>query len=230
MSSHPSLSNHQFKNWFIIWLRGITLIEVLISIAIFSIGILSISYLIIANIGLSERTKLKTTATMLAKEGMEIAYNRRDTNIKKGWLWNCLALKPGSYAGECQTFFHNPTSLNSSTKWIINIFPDKGYVFEAVGNLSNTKLYSRPSGKWYSLYTTFSSFGIVGTNSQTPFTRIITFAPVDLAPDGWPKHADKILKVTSTVTYKKGGYSGSVSLQSFMGDTLDTIPLDYYGN
>lgn len=62
---------------------ALTLIEILISIAVFSIGILSISYLIISNVGLSERTKLKTTATMLAKEGMELVYNRRDTNIKK---------------------------------------------------------------------------------------------------------------------------------------------------
>jgi|GEM_PF-6173812 len=48
--------------------KAITLIEILISIAVFSVGILSISYLIISNIGLSERAKMKTTATMLAKE------------------------------------------------------------------------------------------------------------------------------------------------------------------
>jgi hypothetical protein len=63
------------------------------AIAIFAVGILSISYLIINNIGLSQRTKLKTTATMLAKEGIELTYNRRDTNIKKGRLRNCLKLQ-----------------------------------------------------------------------------------------------------------------------------------------
>jgi prepilin-type N-terminal cleavage/methylation domain-containing protein len=52
----------------IIKLKAVTLIEVLMAIAIFAVGVLSLSYLIINNIGLSQRTKLKTTATMLAKE------------------------------------------------------------------------------------------------------------------------------------------------------------------
>ena len=93
-------------------LSALTLIEVLISIAVFSIGILSVSYLIISNVWLSERTKLKTTATMLAKEGIELVYNRRDTNIKKGWIRSCLKLKEGSYAGNAKYTFMILINLN----------------------------------------------------------------------------------------------------------------------
>ncbi len=211
-------------------IAAITLIEILISIAVFSVGILSISYLIIANIGLSERTKLKTTATMLAKEWIEIVYNRRDTNVKKWWLWNCLELDANSYDGACWLYFHNPSDTSTSTSRILVTQFDEGYGFQPATALSNTKLYKRDSSDGtFSMLSTFSSFSIVGTQSS-PFSRVITFTPVYLDPEGKKAHPDKLLKVTSTVRYKKGNYSGHISIQSFIGDTLDTIPLDYYSN
>lgn len=207
--------------------KAITLIEVLISIAIFSIGILSISYLIINNVWLSERTKLKTTATMLAKEWMELVYNRRDTNIKKWRLWNCLALKQGSYAGECEIFFHDPNNLNGSTSRTIQIDENGSYNFNSIGSaLDNDKLYPVKSSFWN--YTVLESRWAKNNIIGKQFRRRITFSPVILWPEWWTSQADKLLKVTSTVLYKKSAYSGSVTLQSFIGDTLDTIPLDYY--
>lgn len=211
--------------------KAITLIEILISIAVFSVGILSISYLIISNIGLSERAKMKTTATMLAKEWIELVYNRRDTNIKKWRLRNCLELDANSYDGKCWSYFHDPADTNGSTRRTVVTYFDKWYIFQPAGDLANTKLYKRPSPDWtFSAFTTFSSFGIVGTNSATSFSRTITFTPVYLEPEGKKDHADKLLKVTSTVSYKKGSHSGNVSIESFIGNTLDTIPLDYYSN
>lgn len=210
--------------------KAITLIEVLISIAIFSIGILTISYLIINNVWLSERTKLKTTATMLAKEWIELVYNRRDTNIKKWRLWNCLALRQWSYAGECETFFHDPNNLNTSTSRTIQIDENGGYGFNSIWSaLDNDKLYPVKStiGNYTILKSWWAKNNIIG-QKVSHFRRRITFTPVILGPEWWAAHADKLLKVTSTVTYKKSAYSGSVSLQSFIGDTLDTIPLDYY--
>lgn len=209
-------------------LKAITLIEVLISIGVFTFWILSISYIIINNIALSERTRLKTTATMLAKEGMELVYNRRDTNIKKWWLWNCLALDSNSYNGSCGLFFHNPSNLNWSTNRMIVNYADKGYQFQPIINLSNIKLYKKRIDNWgFGIYTNFDAFWVVWTQASA-FSRTVSFSPVYLAPEWASQHPDKLLKVTSTVSYKKWTYSGSVSLQSFIGDTLDTIWLDDY--
>lgn len=210
--------------------QALTLIEILISIAIFSIGILAISYLILSNIGLSERTKLKTTSTMLAKEAMELIYNRRDTNIKKWWLRNCLALKQGSYAWECETFFHNPNDLSNSTSWIVEVDENGSYRFnEKKTSLTNDDLYpvASTNGQYTILKSRWARNNIIG-QKRSPYSRVITFSPVFLAPEGWAAHPEKLLKVTTTVSYKKGPYSGSVSLQSFIGDVLETIPLDYY--
>ena len=214
---------------------ALTLIEILISIAVFSIGILSISYLIISNVGLSERTKLKTTATMLAKEGMELVYNRRDTNIKKGWIWSCLKLQEGSYAGECEVYFHDPEKLDGSSSWVLQVDEGGTYQFNAIeSSRDNTYLYYKKSkvGDNY-VYTSWKTKNnVLSTEEELKkriFSRVITFTPVYLSEEGTTAHPDKILKVTSTVNYKKGrNYSWSVSIQSFIGDTLDTIALDAY--
>lgn len=214
----------------IIKLKAVTLIEVLMAIAIFAVGVLSLSYLIINNIGLSQRTKLKTTATMLAKEWIELTYNRRDTNIKKGWLWNCLKLQQWSYAGACETYFHDPKELTTSTSWTIDIDENGGYVFNKMNSsLDNDTLYPIKStnGEYTLLKSRWAKGNIIG-QKKSVFSRYVTFSPVNLSPEWWPAHPDKIIKVTSTVSYKQWVYSWSVSIQSLMGDTLDTIPLDYY--
>lgn len=200
------------------------------AIAIFSVGILSISYLIINNIGLSQKTKLKTTATMLAKEWIELTYNRRDTNIKKGRLRNCLKLQQWSYAWTCETYFHDPLILNQSTSRTLEISEDGWYTFNKINStLDNDDLYPKKSthGSYTILQSWWAKGNIIG-QKKSPFSRVITFSPVYLMFEGWPAHPDKILKVTSTVYYKQWIYSGSVVIQSLIGDTLDTIPLDYY--
>ncbi len=216
-------------------LSALTLIEVLISIAVFSIGILSVSYLIISNVWLSERTKLKTTATMLAKEGIELVYNRRDTNIKKGWIRSCLKLKEGSYAGECEVYFHDPDKLEWASSRTLQVDEAWNYQFNSISSSQdNTYLYYKKSkvGENY-VYTSWKSKNnIISTQEEIKkriFSRIITFTPVYLSEEESKAHPDKILKVTSTVKYKKGrNYSGSVTIQSFIWDTLDTIALDPY--
>lgn len=211
-------------------LKAITLIEVLITIAVFSVGILSISYLIINNIWLSERTRLKTTATMLAKEGIELTYNRRDTNIKRWWLWNCLSLKQGSYAGECETFFHDPSKLSGKTDWVLQVDENAWYQFNLKwSNLDNDKLYPAKSdnGSYGILRSRWARNNIIW-QTVSPYRRTISFSPVILWPEWGATHPDKLLRVTSTVAYKKSSHSWSVTLQSFIWDTLDTIPLDNY--
>lgn len=213
-------------------LPWLSLVEVLIAIAVFAVGILSIAYLVINNVWLYQKSKLKTTATMLAKEWIEIVYNRRDTNIKKWWLRNCLELEPWSYAWVCKTYFHDINDLGWSSIRMIDTDTDQGYRFiKPAGTLANNSLYLRPSKDGpFKVYTSFSNVKIIWTSDRTPFVRTITFQPVYLEPEWKQAYPDKILKVTSTVYYKKWVYSGSVVIQSFIWDTLDTIPLDYFIN
>lgn len=60
-----------------------TFIEVMIAITVFAIGVLAVLRLITQNLVTLDATQSRTTATFLAKEGMELVYNMRDSNIAK---------------------------------------------------------------------------------------------------------------------------------------------------
>lgn len=63
--------------------KAFTLIEVLIAITVFSVGVLAVLNLIMNNLSTLDKVQTKITATLLAKEGIELAYNIRDSNLQK---------------------------------------------------------------------------------------------------------------------------------------------------
>lgn len=69
--------------------RGITFIELLIAIFVFTVGILSIMHMLTQNISLVDRTKLNATATLLAKEAMELTFHHRNTNVLLSYDRQC---------------------------------------------------------------------------------------------------------------------------------------------
>ena len=68
-----------------------TFIEVIIAITVFAIGVLAVLRLITQNLVTLDNTQMRTTATFLAKEGMELVYNMRDSNLDKSLPRDCLA-------------------------------------------------------------------------------------------------------------------------------------------
>lgn len=68
-----------------------TFIEVIIAITVFAIGVLAVLRLITQNLVTLDNTQMRTTATFLAKEGMELVYNMRDSNLDKLLPRDCLA-------------------------------------------------------------------------------------------------------------------------------------------
>lgn len=68
--------------------KAFTLIEILIVIFIFGVGILAVLNVLTKSLGYFDAISMKTKATLLAKEGMEIAYTIRDNNIEQGYPRN----------------------------------------------------------------------------------------------------------------------------------------------
>lgn len=60
-----------------------TFIEVIIAITVFAIGVLAVLRLITQNLATLDDTQTRRTATFLAKEGIELVYNMRDSNLAK---------------------------------------------------------------------------------------------------------------------------------------------------
>lgn len=67
-----------------------TLVEMMIAIAIFSIGVLTILNLLVNNLYFLDKASTKTQASFLAKEGIELVYNLRDSNLVKAYPRNCI--------------------------------------------------------------------------------------------------------------------------------------------
>ena len=67
-----------------------TLIEILIAISVFAIGILAVLRVLTWNLSVLDTTNIKLQATVLAKEWIELLYNVRDSNLEKNLSWNCV--------------------------------------------------------------------------------------------------------------------------------------------
>jgi len=67
---------------------GFTLIEVLISLTIITVGVLGVFALVQQTISFLPISRQKLVASYLAQEGVEIVRNLRDTNIVKGQAWD----------------------------------------------------------------------------------------------------------------------------------------------
>jgi Tfp pilus assembly protein PilV len=62
---------------------ALSLIEVMMVIVVFAIGIIAVVRLLSHNVLIAQMTHHRSQATMQAKEQLEMLYTFRDTNIKK---------------------------------------------------------------------------------------------------------------------------------------------------
>jgi prepilin-type N-terminal cleavage/methylation domain-containing protein len=68
--------------------QGFTLLEVLISLTIITVGVVGVFALVQQTISLLPVSEQRLAASYLVQEGMEIVRNLRDTNIVKGEAWD----------------------------------------------------------------------------------------------------------------------------------------------
>lgn len=215
------------------WIKknGFTLIEVIIAITVFSIGVLTVLNLIVYNLSTIDKVQTKITATILAKEWLELAYNIRDTNIQKWFARDCL-LKPMAdinvaevgadtedvcishfasgdenevyqfgFSTE-QYYFYDSTTSES---WAFDELFEKNRLYYYTGEVGGQTMfwYGYGQNEW--------------TWTEVPYARYITFEAVkDGLQNVLPQ--DKILKVESHVLYRKWSYRWDMVLESFMGN------------
>lgn len=209
---------YRLKKW-------LTLVEVLISIIIFGVGILAISYQMISNITLSEKTKLKTTSTILAKEGIELIYNLKDTHVKKWRFWNCVELDEANYIWlGCKTRLYQSWLAQDHTSRKVQVDDIGNYnISPTIDTREANQLFKKDYEKIWNKFVIYSH---TPDGEPTYFSRWIRLRPVYLEPE-W-KYADtnEILKVESVVRYKKGKFEWEVVLESFIWDSITNIDLE----
>ncbi len=175
----------------------------IIVLFIFSVGVLAVLKLIMYNMNTMNELEIKTTATLLAKEGLELTYNTRDSNRIAGLPRDCIVDK--EYydimgTNVCKHYF-----LEGQNKRIVDINTvERSPVI--TNDLSETKLFI--NNNWSLEYTH------VPSEQPTQYSRYIYFTGVkdhDNILNTW-----KILKVESHVIYQRWSKTGEVVLESFI--------------
>ena len=213
--------------------KAFTLIEMLIAISVFAIGILAVLRVLTGNISVLDRTNIKLQATVLAKEWIELLYNVRDSNLEKNLSWNCV-LNREVYDWTLEYLNnYNDDPESSICTWYFSVdtilklsFDEKYYLYQALAEKKETFddlfkdnrlcLY-RDESKNFSRYAYCSENGWW---EETIFARYLSFSPVNVS-DSADSTTDilpvgKILKVESHVLYDKMGNTWDIVFESFI--------------
>lgn len=206
-------------------ISAFTFIEVVIAITVFAIGVLAVLRLITQNLVTLDNTQMRTTATFLAKEWMELVYNMRDSNLDKLLPRDCVLdenLSPDDFGDiqeqdVCVRNFASGTEddtifqISFASGTYMHALPvEKGEDFASLRNENRLYLTTWDIAS-IELFRYAHQEIIWG---ETPFARYIVFDVVH----EWEKilPPNKILKVESHVLYMKGTKTGEVVLESFI--------------
>ncbi len=206
-------------------ISAFTLIEMLVVIFVLWVGILSISVLITKNMSIVRTIHTRNTATILAREGIEMTYNIRDTNTLLWYKRNCAQRLT-------QEEIRNPNTTEIC-KWYMRTWDGQNYHFTIDGWLSDdsqitlsgvngttweelfneSKLYLTGLNVWNTIITWYTHRW-QGGNS---LARYITFTGMNDLPANSPINNNDIHHITSKVLYKLSDTStGEVVLESFI--------------
>lgn len=192
-----------------------SIIEVLVGIFIFSLGLVSVFMLLSSSMNLNELNKNKIIASNLAREQVELFRNIRDVNYATLHSWNQINPE-GSYSRPSDFFstgsyYRLENNLSSGFPVRVEEINSFGeWTAELGWKMQSYRLYQTP--EW--LYT----YSQAPDNTPTYFYRFLEISPVFYS-DGWvQKEISDAFKITSKVIWYKRWYH---ELQ------IDTIVTDW---
>lgn len=191
--------------------KGFTMIEILVVIVVFGVGILAILTMLTNSIGYFDTVNMQTRATMLAKEALDLAYSHRDSNLEQGY--------PRNYVGYDET--NNKEIIRTPWEVYKLGFSKEGYYL-----LEKSEKKSDFSSNFYAFrvvletgdrnlpsYYHYLEEKDATTDVSKGFARRVEFFKVewgDFSPN-------KLLKISSHALYQRGSTTGEVVLEGFIG-------------
>lgn len=189
-----------------------TLIEVVIAISIFGVGVLVCLRAVTYFVDIGGQVQKRAQATLLAKEALDSIFNQRDSNNRKWVKWNCANVSTDDNDDVCDLVFE----VNKS--YIIWFDGDHNYTIQQYAPTELTKdalltLVKKDDSTFYTHSGFLSNFTAV-ENQRNNFARIVTFS--ELVDNGNPLDKNKVLKVTVYVSYLPNNFDRKVILESFI--------------
>lgn len=183
-----------------------SIIEVIIAIFIFTMGLSSIYLVIASSINLNEYWKNQIIASNLAREWLELIKNLRDSNYSNLHNWNTINPNlTGDFDLErnmIQTWTYYKVELDYET-----IFPDFSVILEKIDDFKEWKTYINNKMKDYELcldmnkkYTYKCEW-----NTRSKFFRYIKFEDLKYKDELWNEIVikDSYKVISKVIWYKK---------------------------
>lgn len=211
------------------------MVEILIVIFVFWVWILGVLSVLTNSLAYFDNISTKTKASFLAKEGLEIAYNFRDSRIEEWLPWNY-------FTGSCphELYLWSWESLSTFKIWF-STWSNPYWIFETGPHYADNDFTSYFNSYFLEIYTweTAGNGSWLGYFVYNPrweheelpakgFARYVEFTPILLNPNAESSAAldvNKIVKISSHALYKRGSLTWEIVLESFIG-MKDTIPAD----
>lgn len=194
-------------------IQAFTILEMIIAIFIISTGIFTIVSLLLNNISRTNDIHRQNIAVILAREGIELTYNYRDTNELLGYQWNCAIRE-----GECAHFFvnNNEDVQRFRIEWLTNTTSQTR--LELITSESSlqeqAQLYLTTETIWEHTFTWYTH----QVNGQkSVFWRYIEFRPLKNLPSNTAISSGDIYHINSIVTYTTSTRTWQIHLESFIG-------------
>ncbi|MDA9129455.1 prepilin-type N-terminal cleavage/methylation domain-containing protein [Candidatus Gracilibacteria bacterium] len=192
---------------------GFSIIEVLIGIFIFSLGLISIYAILVSSLSVNERNKNSIIASNLAREQIELLRNIRDTNYKKPQVWN--QIDPTTSGGD-QFAAGNYYTLENNfgagvTPVVMTELASHVEGETQLSGMQDYRLYLNADN----MYTYDDSSG----NTETIFYRYLYISDTELNDDGTdgaalPAGAFRV--ISKVIWYKRGYYE--IDIQTIITD------------
>ena len=208
---------------------ALTLIETLIAILVFWIGILVVLQWLSQTIRNQEYANMQIKSAFLAREWIELMFNLRDANYRKELEWNCIFQNKEISDNTPINEDENPFCNGYFWSWddnILKIWIWSGeYIQVEIGNLSGDDFDERFS--WFQIY--FHTWDVLNDSTwfrydytwdaeeATRFARYLLITWV-VAENGAQIDKDKLLKIESHVLYKKWYLTWEKVMETFIGN------------
>ncbi len=193
-------------------LLAFTLIEVVIALFIFGVGVLVCLRAVTYFVDIGGQVQKRAQATLLAKEALDSIFNQRDSNNRKWVKWNCANVIIDDTKNMCDLEFESGKNyiiwFNGEHNYTIKQYAPNDLEKDAVLTLvkkGDTTFYTH-SG--------FLSSPSIVENQRNNFARIVKFS--ELVDNGKPLDKNKVLKVTVYVSYLPNNFDRKVILESFI--------------
>lgn len=194
--------------------KAFTLIEILIVIVIFWVGILAILSIMANSVKNFDTINMQTRATLLAKEWIDLAFHHRDSNLEQGYPRDYYARIENTDWGKEEFLWKD---WNTTFKIGLSVDKNKNpyYLLEKI------EIWKYTADTFDEYFKTFA-LELTKNNTLTPYTYKATTETLN---KGYARRIEfarlkienlELLKVSSHVIYKRWSFTGEVVLESFL--------------